>query len=110
MRDGLPMNDPSLMNVPFSPTLQNYRDPFLNNAFPQVSVAYIPALPRDKAMRPWMSAGSSYIAFFGDTPDSSSRVRDNIPRVKYDSWPNRSTNARATYNGDDFHLYDPDFG
>ncbi len=107
MRDGLPMNHASLVNVPFNWTVSDR--PTALGLFPTVKYSGV-RLPADKPMRPWMSAGSSYIAFFGSTPDSSAAVRDRIPRVRSDLWNGKATKVRSIYNGDDVHLHDPNYG
>jgi hypothetical protein len=56
-------------------------------------------------MRPHMSAGSTYVAFFGDTVDSSASTRARVPRVRNDIWPTKNSKARAVYNGFDVHVW-----
>ena len=102
MRDGLPMNHPSLLNVPFDWTV-TARPEGIN--MPSIAGIYVPRLPNNKAMRPHMSAGSTYVAFLGDTPESSSTTRGRIPRVRSDLWPSKNSKSRAIYNGLDVHSW-----
>lgn len=107
MRDGLPMNHASLVNVPFNWSVTTR--PSKLGDFPAVTYTGI-RLPSDKPMRPHMSAGSCYLAVFGDAPESSAAVRDRMPRVSVDLWNGRATKVRSIYNGDDVHLWDPNYG
>jgi hypothetical protein len=64
MRDGLPINDRSFVNVPYRYTVNARYDALTAGNFADINFSYDRALPTDKAMCPLMSAGSSYIAFF----------------------------------------------
>jgi len=109
MRDGLPINDPSLINIPAVWTVTERRDlpdfPILDiYGTPGASGRNGYSLSDNTAMRPYTAAGASYIAFFGDTPDSSAANRNRIPRVNTSLWKQKGQMFRSVYNGEDFHI------
>ncbi len=110
MRDGLPMNHSSLAKQPYSWTVAD-AGTGAPGSFPATVPAAYANTPADKAVRPWVSAGSCYIAAFGSEPTASDAVRNRIPRVDMDVWPTtKIIGTRAIYRGDDWHLLDGNFG
>lgn len=103
MRDGLPINDASFLNIPMRWTVSSRSsDP---GAFPSLT-AMSNALPDNKPMRPLVAAGGAHVVCFGDEPASSAATRNRIPRAKNDLWPSANVKIRGIYNGEDFHLAD----
>lgn len=106
MRDGLPINHASLVNCPFDWTVTSRPS---GTAYPNVAHVGV-RLPAGSPMRPWMAAGSTYVAMFGDEPQASTNTRNRIPRVDASLWISKNTKVRSIYGGDDVHLYDPNYG
>ncbi len=103
MRDGLPMNDPSLPNLLYTWDVVTPRQ--TNGSYDTLTNFQV-ALPDSKAMRPWCAAGTLYVAFFGDENKSSDATRSYVPRVHAALWRRDNSLSRAIYNGEDVHIID----
>jgi hypothetical protein len=101
MRDGLPINDVSLPPTPMDWTVTA-----------RSSVTDLPPskhsivdsgtrIAADKHMRPHVSAGSIYLSFVGDEPESSTQTRNKIPRVRQSTRPARNAKVRFIFGDTD---------
>ena len=102
MRDGLPVNDPSLPPVSFDWTVTTRASTTtLPPPMHTVSNLSTSRVANDKNMRPHMAAGSAFLAFFGAEPTSSTATRNRVPRVRESVRPAKNTKTRGIFGDTD---------